>query len=580
MDQIKTFLAVAKKHHFWILCGLACIVALGMFASASGSLSKAYDKKKTEITGVDQKLGTHIGNADHPNDNWVKAVQAKTESYRKRVYDAWGKLYAQQKTNVLIWPSDLGKEFVDAFNVDPAPVSANKMAELSELYQNYVTTTTLPAMAKIINAEWTIHGDKEQPGRGQFPAGPRGRGPAAPRADDAPQVEYPVVWDSSDQQRMYDTYTWDNPPRELEIRYAQEDMWVLKAIFDSIARANNGARIPNDAVVRTIQTAMIGYDAAEKLPLGEGANRIDRAPAAASTAAPLGMSGPVTTDQSAPAIINPRRPARGPRGPADSSGPGSHGRRGGFAAAPVPTDASGAADPDAALKNGRYVDAKGKPLAAADLATSTTPEYRLMAFHLMLVCDEARFQAVIAELANSVMPLEVREVRINPPGDSVSDRASKGRRDRSGPAFAAGGGGSDAGTVMHNATIEIHGLAYLINPPDPKKIWSGEVPAGIAAANGATNGAPTTGATGTATTGTAATGTATADNGSTTAPATPAATTGAADAAAAPTSNDKSRTAPAADASADKGAAATPRDAGATPKADAAAPDTATPPTK
>ena len=580
MDQIKTFLAVVKKHHFWILCGLACFVGLGMVYGATNKLSKAYDTKKSEISGVDQQISAHTSSPDHPNDTWVKAVQGKTESYRKRVYDAWGKLYAQQKSKVFIWPNDLGKEFVEAFDKDPAPVSANKMAALMELYQNEVTTTTLPAMAKIINAEWTIRADKEATERPRFAAGPRNRGLApAPGADEAPLVEYPVVWDSGDQQRMYDAYTWDDPPRESEIRYAQEDMWVLKAIFDSIARANNGARIPNDAVVRTIQEAKIGYDAAEKFPLGEGANRIYRSRAQASVAVPLGMSGPATSDQSAPpTMFNAVRPTHGRRGPADSSGPGSRGRRG-PAPAPSATDATAAADPDAVIKNGRYVNAKLRPLMATEWAEQMSPEYKLMAFRLVLVCDEARFQAVVAELANSVLPLEVREVRINPSGDSVNDRSSNRGRGPSGPrsgsAFSGGGGGSDAGTVMHNATIEIDGLAYLINPPDPKKIWTGELPAGIAAVNGA----PTTGTATTSTTGTAATNTATTDNGSATAPAAPGATTATADAAAPPTNNDNTGVAPAADASADKGAAVTPRD-GAAPKTDAAPTDAAAPPAK
>jgi hypothetical protein len=118
----------------------------------------------------------------------------------------------------------------------------------------------------------------------------------------------------------------------------------------------------------------------------------------------------------------------------------------------------------------------------------------------VLECDESRFQAVIAELANSVLPLEVREVRINPPTDNASQGGRVGR-DRNRQAAPMGG----VSSVMHNATVEIFGLAYLVNPPDPVKLKL-ETAAGDTAAAGATaNEAATGTAKAGATTGTAAT---------------------------------------------------------------------------
>jgi hypothetical protein len=594
MDQFKTFLAAVKKHHFWILCGLSCLVGLGMVYGATGKLSKAYDSKKTEITGLDGKIGEYTS-GNHPNDKWVKAVKEKTEDFRKKVYDAWVKLYEQQRANVYFWPKDLGQEFYDAFKVDPAPVPPFKMAELSELYQTYVTSTTLPLMAKIVDAEWNGRPDRDAPGQARFQGRPGARGGAVARPEEASQAEHVVVWDPADQTRMFELYTWDDPPREIEIRFAQEEMWVLKAIFDSIARANNGATIPNDAVVRTIQEVVIGYDAAEKFPLGEGANRIIRSRLATTLVpGPMASGGPIATDSSAPVFIDARRPGRSGRrsGGSDSSSP--RGGRGRTLPGPTaPSAPESSTDPDAALKNGRYVDAKGRPLAAAaagsDSSSSTTPaEYRLMAFRLVLVCDEARFQTVVSELANSIMPLEVREVRINVSRESAND-GPRNRRggDASRPSgrFAAGNG-ADEGTVMHNATIEIHGLAYLVNPPDPKKVWlTSDVPPGLAATTGtATTGTATTGtapgAGAAATTGTAAPGTEATDNGATSTPTPLAATTGTADAAVTPATNGKSGAGPAAETVPDKSAAPVESGGGAATKAGPSAADTATPPGK
>jgi hypothetical protein len=132
-----------------------------------------------------------------------------------------------------------------------------------------------------------------------------------------------------------------------------------------------------------------------------------------------------------------------------------------------------------------------------------------MPFRLLLECDESRFQVIIAELANSVLPLEVREVRINPETDNTNQG---GRRDRKGRQAAPMGGG--VASVMHNATVEIFGLAYLVNPPDLNKLKVNDSAGGDAGAAATTNGATgaNTGAAATSTTatsGTAAAATAT-----------------------------------------------------------------------
>jgi hypothetical protein len=162
------------------------------------------------------------------------------------------------------------------------------------------------------------------------------------------------------------------------------------------------------------------------------------------------------------------------------------------------------------LKQGRYVDGKGKPLSAEDLVSSTAPpEYRLMAFKLVLECDEARFPTIVAELANSVMPLEVREVRINAARDSNAQvPGRRGGRDPGRPLAGPVGGQPNAGAVLHNATVEIWGIAYLVNPPDPKKVGLSESSVIAPAAASPANGNSATSPAASSTTGTSSTETA------------------------------------------------------------------------
>ena len=305
MDQLQTFLAAVKKYHFWILCVLASLVCLVIVFVSGKKLIAYYDKTKSEISSTDSQLGEVIARPEHPNENWIAAVNKKTAEYKKKAYDGWVRLWQQQKKNIFIWP-DLGKEFVGYFSFqmdDPAKPKLGhaKMEELSGYYQNYVTMKLLPAMAQIINADWAGCGD-QNPNAGPI------RGPRQPVANpqQASAADHPVVWAAEDQQKMCLAYTWDELPSETEIRCAQEDMWVLTALFEAIARANNGAKVSTDTVVRTVQEVSYGRDACVAAPLGENAVRVIRlgpAPGVAAQAA-----GPVRRVSMVPWI--PRRPSR------------------------------------------------------------------------------------------------------------------------------------------------------------------------------------------------------------------------------------------------------------------------------
>ncbi len=129
-------------------------------------------------------------------------------------------------------------------------------------------------------------------------------------------------------------------------------------------------------------------------------------------------------------------------------------------------------DPDAWLKENRYVAPNGHPMSAAELRNPPVAEYNLMEFRLDLTVDQVRWEKLLLELCNSPLPLEIREVRINvSDDDSVSDR-NMGRRPGS-MRIAAGETG-----VQHNMPIEIRGVAYLMNPPNFEKL-------GLTAASGA-----------------------------------------------------------------------------------------------
>ena len=132
----------------------------------------------------------------------------------------------------------------------------------------------------------------------------------------------------------------------------------------------------------------------------------------------------------------------------------SHPRFGGDIARPLPGTelvGEGATPPEMRLREWIYVDFDGKPLAAADLATAPAARMtHLMPFVLRVVMDQRRLDPLLVDLARSPVPIDVREVRINP-----------------GAARGAGEGGQAeaSGGRTHDVIVELRGTVGLATPP-------------------------------------------------------------------------------------------------------------------
>ncbi len=496
MDQVKQFLAFAKKQHFWIGCGLAVLVAFLMFFIGASKLSKVFADQKSKAKSAEGQITPLIAGADHPNDHWVSAIKQQTDLQRKDVLDAWSKLY-QQEAKFFQWPKDkeLGDDFRTVFSRPPGTPNP-QLSDLCERYQKFITITMLPRMAKIVDAEWTAGSQSEaSPVRGgHHLAGPGIHAPA--ESDDS----HKVIWDDADQKQQYINYDWKSTPSELDVRYAQEEMWVMEAIFQSLARSNEQAQHSYESIVRQIDQVQIGYDAVGKHPLGEGENRVvyhrPRVDLAAGPVSGIPAGGPLGSGGSMAQLLEAKRPPRqqlyseggggapapGIRGPV--SYPGGPNNIPGGSQGPGLATAAGT-DLESILKDGRYVDATGKPIGAAELATRQAAEYKLMAFKIRLQVDPTRFDRVIAEFGKSQVPLELREVRINAESsDSIGGRPDVGPMKHRRPPGAGGEGMPSSGSDM---TLELRGVAYIINPPDVAKLG---MPAATDAAPPAPGAAP------------------------------------------------------------------------------------------
>jgi hypothetical protein len=132
-----------------------------------------------------------------------------------------------------------------------------------------------------------------------------------------------------------------------------------------------------------------------------------------------------------------------------------------------------ATSPDDPLYEWIYVDFEGKPLTAAGIKTSQDATMvHLVPFRLRVVMDQRKIDRLIEELAENSVPIDVRQVRINPgqPGMGASAPFSS-VPSASSDAFADASGRRRR---PYDVTVELRGTVGLATPPDEKPLGGGE----------------------------------------------------------------------------------------------------------
>ncbi|GAG09048.1 unnamed protein product, partial [marine sediment metagenome] len=175
MDQLKIVLAAFKKHHFWVLCGVAVVTALVGWWLATGALDKAFADRRTEINGNFQKMQTIVGQEKHPNQQCIEEIGKKTEELKAEVVLAWKQLYEQQKQKNPL-PKPLGEDFKMVFeSLGPKDKIPGRYLQR---YMDFIGyhIPTLFEMADILRPAPPAEDDKdtaigEAPGRRRPPMG-------------------------------------------------------------------------------------------------------------------------------------------------------------------------------------------------------------------------------------------------------------------------------------------------------------------------------------------------------------------------------------------------------------------------
>lgn len=492
MNQLQTILAAIKKWGFWVICGLAVVLGLGVWFVAQQSVLANIKSRKDQLEGLRSQVSA-VKPAS-PNAQVVEATRKKIEELKSDVYQAWVSMYAAQKEKNQ-WPAALGTDFLNWVN-QPGRKFGDPIPErFREIYLNFIDQH-FPTLFEIVNLRRPKGTDLKRLGSvrsasgtgtgyatsgygtgagypgavstigeeayGTEYAGPMGTTgyPGASGTGAAPTVEMEgiVEWNPQNIAAIKQRFAWIKVPTSEEIWNAQEDLWVYEALLRIIANTNENATGPHNATVKRINAIEIGPDAARYL----GA-----AVASATPSSTLGSGSAIPTS-AAGGYGEPVGEAGAP------PGYGGYGSGYGTAASPL---------------YGRYVDADGRPLAPG--SQQPFAEFKMMPVRLDLVVDQRKIDQLLVNCVNSDMPVRITRVLIRPSqATAAASGGGYGVMGSSGPGFGTGygtseeygesateayGGGYGTGTsgtttlstaMTYDVPIVIEGIIYLFNPPN------------------------------------------------------------------------------------------------------------------
>ncbi|MFM7035351.1 MAG: hypothetical protein ACKOYJ_09285 [Planctomycetia bacterium] len=464
-DSLRPYANTLAKIHFWILAAAVPLILLPLlFATRSGMSGRITEKRKTienKIQGISAIKSAK--NNPHPNEKWRKKIQENVQGINDETLTVWTSLWNDQR-KIRQWPSSLGPDFVKRAS-DLKPDGSLPRA-LLERYQNGIRQVVRQIPARMGVADLMTEAAAAAPGGAGRPVGP-GTGGAK---DDQPKPL--VTWSAEDQRRLYASFDWEETPSTTQVVMAQEELWMYGVLCDAIKKINSAGSNPSNIPIPLISEVMVGYPAAEDDPGASNGTRILKIqPSAAAGGMPqFDMMGP-DPNGSQGGLLRPPHPrftgaeSRAPGMPV-GMGPGM---QPGMPPGEPGMDGPQAA-PDESLKAWVYVDLKGKPLTASELSQAPHSKMvRLMPFVLRLTIDQRSLDALMLELASAPIPIDTRQVRVNP-------NDSSGRNiGPAAPGFPPDAKGSDGDRLRrHDVQVELRGTLAIAMPPDRTLLGAGD----------------------------------------------------------------------------------------------------------
>jgi len=232
MDQVKEYLEVLKKHHFWVLCGVVLIAAAVAYRSGANTLAQKYSSRKASLESKFNDVSRVSSTPDHPNQSFVDGVGVLNGQEKKLTLEAWQMLYEKQK-KILTWPPLFQ-------SISKLPPNAVIDPSTRDAYVNYAKDQ-LPKLLDIVQVRRTVN-----TGEGQ---------------NKEVKAVGLVVWDQDSRDSLEQLFDFSGRPSSKHVRYTQEALWVYKALLDVIAKTNQGATAFYNVPIKKIEELSIAQAA-------------------------------------------------------------------------------------------------------------------------------------------------------------------------------------------------------------------------------------------------------------------------------------------------------------------------------
>ncbi len=228
------------------------------------------------------------------------------------------------------------------------------------------------------------------------------------------ELEGIVEWNDADYARIQAGVYWVERPYTVQVRLAQEDLWVYEALLRAIAKTNQeaGATSYYNAAIKRIEALEIGQPAAMAMRtaktrlnltqmLGGGMGG-EFGGMGMSAEGGMGMAGMGGEGMGMPG-------GEMGMGARESIWREGWGRGEGMMSTGPPTEEM----VGERLMRRRYVDFNGDPLAAV---LQSFAEFKLMPVHIVVIMDQQKMPDFLVSLANCEMPVDVNQVSIQAGG--------------------------------------------------------------------------------------------------------------------------------------------------------------------
>jgi hypothetical protein len=383
MDKLKQYMATLRKHYFWVLCALICIVSVTTWQMASNDLHARYETNHRVINSTFQQLNDFT--PESPNEKYRGGLEVERNKLNDQVIDLWTE-FKKQQLDKLVWP-----EKVAVVN----QLAPN--AEIPEaIRENFVTNVVKPNLERIFEIV-NIRRPKEEANN---------TGLVLPGMDANKGVEQIgiVEWVSSKRQELRDRFTMNEIPSTIWVRTKMEDMWIYESLVNIIAKINEGSTDSLNATIKRIEKLDLAQWAIYDSQKNPGADLKLKKPDA-------GMGGPTPSGQDDSLVHIPGHGEQ--KIPADMAlidgryiDENNH---------PVPAEAafSGFVDPQSVEGKNftsqleKHPGAGGQPRAVKEPPFT---EFRQVFVDMQFVMDQRKIPDLMAACANSPLPIEIRQV--------------------------------------------------------------------------------------------------------------------------------------------------------------------------